>query len=219
MAMIKFGFARGGHFTAKVMLDKAPQDLGGDPQATAAHDQGIQCTMDRPRNPHQARPAEQAAAREPDSQRRPRRRHLRPRMVGPRRHRLRGHRVVLRHRDRARLARRIPRQPVRPRRPERVALPGRGRPANLATGRRRLHHQRRGRIIRPRVSSRRKRGPITTGIRCSAQVVGQRLSIEATRRMGPRFRGDDAEGNRHGNSLRMARNPYFTTSLHCGQVC
>jgi hypothetical protein len=33
--------------------------------------------MDWPRNPHQARSAEQAAAREPDSQRRPRRRHLR----------------------------------------------------------------------------------------------------------------------------------------------
>ena len=41
MAKIKFSFARGGHFTARVMVDKAPKDLGGDPEATAADHQGL----------------------------------------------------------------------------------------------------------------------------------------------------------------------------------
>jgi hypothetical protein len=99
-----------------------------------------------------------------------------------------------------------------------VAVPGRGRLANLATGRRRLHHQRRGRIIRPRVSSPRKRGPITTGIRCGAKAVEQRPSIQTTRRMGSLSSQTKCNTSlrrcRHGAELR----PAFagTTGTVCG---
>src|SRR5664280_2129702 len=40
-------------------------------------------------------------------------------------------------------------------------------------------------------SSRRTPGPITTGPGGFAKVIEQRLSKQMTRRMGPRFRGDD----------------------------
>src|SRR5258708_36116483 len=48
--------------------------------------------------------------------------------------------------------------------------------------------------IESATSSPRKRGPITTGIRGCTKVVGQRLSKQATRRMGPGVRRDDDDG-------------------------
>ena len=45
----------------------------------------------------------------------------------------------------------------------------------------------------PHASSLRTQGPITTGVSRCAKVVERRLSKQATRRMGPRFRGDDGE--------------------------
>src|ERR1017187_4343564 len=93
MARIKFSFARGGHFTAKVMLDKAPktwEELRKHlPLTIKAYNarwtgRETHTKLDLPNKPPREKP---------DSQRRARRRDLRLRMVGPRRHRLRGHRV------------------------------------------------------------------------------------------------------------------------------
>jgi hypothetical protein len=56
-------------------------------------------------------------------------------------------------------------------------------------------------------SSLRKQGPITTGVRCCTKAVEQRLSRQTSRRMGPRFRGDD------GLRLLPQRSPHNSLAL------
>jgi Protein of unknown function (DUF3830) len=170
MARIKFSFARGGHFTARVMLDKAPKtweairtNLPLTIKAYNARWTGREThtKLDLPNKPPRENQILNAGLGDVI---------LRLRMVGPRRHRLRGDRVVLRHRDGARLARRIPRQPVRARRPERVAVSRGSGLANLAGGWRGLHHQRRGRLMSYTIHRRRpceRRDPYVDGPRAT----------------------------------------------------
>src|SRR5450755_2724284 len=54
-------------------------------------------------------------------------------------------------------------------------------------------------------SSRRTPGPITTGRSCCAKAVDRLLPTQATRRMGPGFRRDDAENGLAAAGMALAR--------------